>query len=81
MLKHIDEAYAALGAVIVFCHRSSYKDIKDNLDSSITELVLAKLHDVYKEFASWTKCRLLSLNVDDENLEREVFDVIDFVMR
>jgi hypothetical protein len=80
MLKHIDEAYAALGAVVVFCHRSSYVGIKDDLDPSINWQVLAKLHDAYKEFLSWTKCRLLQLNVDDENLEREVCEVVDFAM-
>jgi thymidylate kinase len=79
MLRHVDEAYAALGAIIVFCHRSSYAGITDDLDPTVGQELLDKLHAAYEDFASWTKCRLLRLNVDDENLDREVRDIINFV--
>ena len=79
MLEHLDEAYARLGAVVVFCHRSSYAGIRDDLDPTINEEMLIQLHIAYQEFAKWTKCRLLRLNVDDENLDREAREVIQFV--
>ena len=79
MLKHVDEAYAALGASVIFCHRSTYAGIHDDLDPSIGQELLDKLHAAYEDFASWTKCRLLRLNVDDEDLKREVLDVAQFV--
>ena len=82
MLKHIDEAYAALGADIIFCHRSSYEGIHDDLDPSVGPELLNKLHNAYYDFlTNVSKCRRLWLNVDDENLNREVTDVVDFVMR
>lgn len=81
MLKHVDEAYAALGAAVVFCHRSSYNGIRDDLDPSIGQELLDRLHAAYELFTYWTKCRLLRLNVDDENLDREVREVVDFVKR
>lgn len=81
MLKHIDEAYARLGAVVVFCYRSSYEGIKDDLDPTVGQELLDRLHAAYEDFAGWTKCRLLRLNVDDECLDREVREVIEFVDR
>ena len=81
MLKHVDEAYAALGAAVVFCHRSSYEGIKDELDPTIGQELLDRLHAAYEDFARWTKCRLLRLNVDDECLDREAREVIEFVGR
>lgn len=81
MLKHIDEAYAALDAKIIFCHRSSYAGITDDLDPTVGEELLVKLHKVYEEFGAWTQCRMLRLNVDDEDLNREVTDVLDFITR
>lgn len=79
MLRHVDEAYAALGAAVIFCQRSSYEGIHDDLDPSVGPELLNKLHAAYEEFTGWTKCRLLRLNVDDENLDREVRDVVQFV--
>lgn len=79
MIEHMDEAYASLGAKIVFCHRSSYMGIQDDLDPTIKWKTLGKLHEAYNEFASWTKCKMLKLNVDDENLDREVAEVIKFI--
>lgn len=74
-----DESYASLGAKVVICHRSSYEGIQDDLDSNIKESKLQELHNLYQEFAAWTKCDVLNLNVDDEELEREVADVLKFI--
>lgn len=79
MIHHMDEAWASLGASVILCHRSSYKGIKDDLDPSIGEELLQKLHDAYFDFASWSKCNVLKLNVDDENLEREINDIMKFM--
>lgn len=79
MLKHMDEAWASLGARVIFCHRSSYKGIVDDLDPSINETTLSRLHAAYKDFFEFSKCKRLELNVDDENLNREVADIIQFL--
>jgi hypothetical protein len=79
MLRHMDEAWASLGARVIFAQRSNYAGIKDDLDPSIGEELLTSLHSAYEEFASWSKCRILRLNVDDENLARETEEIIDFL--
>lgn len=79
MIHHMDEAWASLGTVIVWCSRTSYEGIVDDLDPNINAEMLQKLHDAYDEFSQWTKCKLLKLNVDDEDLNREVTDVINFL--
>lgn len=79
MLEHIDTAYAELGAMIIVCRRSSYEGIYDDIDPSIGPELLKKLDDAYVRFASRTRCKVLFLNVDDENLEREIGDIINFM--
>lgn len=82
MLKHVDEAYAALGAIVVFCHRSSYAGIHDDLDPTVGPELLIKLHNEYYDFlTNVSRCKRLWLNVDDEDLNREVTEVLDFVTR
>ena len=75
VLVHLDREYAKLGARIVICHRSSYVGIKDDLNKDIDAKVLQDLDRGYVNFSAWTRCNVLHLNVDDENLEREVRDV------
>lgn len=79
MLKHMDEAWASLDARIIFCHRSSYEGIVDDLDPTIESGMLNRLHGAYESFCSWTKCKVLKLNVDDEDLRREVIDIITYL--
>ena len=81
MLQHLDEEWAKLDARIVLCHRTSYAGIRDDLDPTIEHHALNLIHDAYFEFASWTKCKLLKLNVDDENLQRELDEVHYFIYR
>jgi hypothetical protein len=80
MLKHLDEAWAALGAKVVVCYRTSYGGIVDDLDPNITEKTLLDLAATYFDFAGrFTKCRFHYLNVDDEDLVREVKEVLAFM--
>ena len=79
MLDHMDEMWASLGTVIVVCYRSSYEGIVDDLDSKINAAVLQRLTDEYFEFAKITKCKVMFLNVDDEDLDREVNEVMEFI--
>jgi hypothetical protein len=79
MIKHMDEAWASLDARIIFCYRSSYKGIVDDLDPTINESMLDKLDAAYCDFMDSTKCKVLELNVDDEDLNREVTDIITYL--
>ncbi len=76
----LDEQYAEMGAVIVICHRQKgYAGIVDDLDPNIEVHALNELHDLYWDFSKVTKCRVLKLAVDDENLDRELADIINFM--
>jgi thymidylate kinase len=80
MLMHLDEEWSKLGTIVIICHRSSYEGIVDDLDPKITASVLQTLTDMYKNvFASWSKCKIHTLCVDDEDLQREVNDVLSFI--
>jgi hypothetical protein len=70
-----DLAYAKLGAQIVFCHRSSYEGIVDDLDPTIGPVELQKIHNYYEEFLRLTSCQVMKLNVDDHDLRRQVSDI------
>jgi len=70
VLRELDRRHSQLGTVIVIPTRSSYAGIRDDYDTVSKNL--QRIHDMYLKFACWTTCRVLELNVDDENLEREV---------
>jgi len=79
-LIHMDEEWAAAGAKIIFCYRNSYKGIVDDLDPSINEYKLKRIDSLYRTYLNlMSKCQYLMLNVDDENLDREVSDIITFL--
>lgn len=78
-LGKIDAMMANLGAVVVICSRSSYVGIVDDIDPTINDQKLTQLDAAYRRFMSWTKCRTMVLNVDDENLHRELDDVLKFL--
>jgi hypothetical protein len=81
MLRHVDEEMAQLDAFVIICHRTSYAGIVDDIDASITEDRLIELDQTYQEFALWTKCNNMLLNVDDENLTRELSDIMKCIRK
>ena len=76
VLRRLDARYAALDALIVVCHRSSYVGIVDNDDPSVKQATLELLDVLYRDFAAQAQTRVEFLNVDDEDLEREVTQIL-----
>lgn len=75
-LWHIDMQYAALGATIVLCKRSSYAGISDDLfGAELGPKKLTEIAGLYEQFAVQSRCRIIDLNVDDENLVRELAEL------
>lgn len=72
VLKSVDYAYSQLNTNLILCYRSSYKGIVDDLDSTINSDKLSKIEKAYREFLAITKCKYYILNVDDNNLQREI---------
>jgi thymidylate kinase len=79
VIAKLDERYAALNALIVVCHRSSYAGIEDDDDPSVKQATLEKLDALYHDFARQAKTRCEFLNVDDEDLEREVTQILKWM--
>ncbi len=75
----IDEQMAQLGAVVVIAHRSTYEGIVDDIDPSIKEATLQKLDLAYQSFSIASKCSTFLLNVDDENLKRQLNDIMKWL--
>lgn len=78
-IRYLDDEYSRLGATIVLCTRSSFKGIVDDLDERLNEEKLQRISDLYEEFLGTSRCRVMRLNVDDEDLVREVNDIIKFL--
>jgi thymidylate kinase len=78
ILKLVDQKYAELGAKIIVPVRSDYSAVVDQFEV-VDVKKLNKIHDAYTEFLDWTVCETLVINVDDENLEREIKEIMQFL--
>lgn len=74
LLRQLDERHANLGTVIVIPSRSDYSKVVDDYDNINDNLV--RIHELYQQFAKWTKCKTILVNVDDENLDREMSEIL-----
>lgn len=80
-IQRIDEGYSSLDARVILCCRlEGYDGIFDDLDPErINPQTLQTLHDAYVEYVKTIKCKHLILAVDDENLDREISDILNFL--
>jgi len=79
VLRKVDEKFAEANGKIVICRRKSYNGICDDLHSYIDSHALERLDGLYAEFEKWTKCEVLTIWVDDENLERETLEIREWL--
>ena len=77
VLEALDARHAALGTKIIIPFRTDYSMCKD--DYQIVNKTINSIHDRYHEFAEWSKCDTLLLNVDDEDLNREMDEILSFL--
>lgn len=81
VLKKIDLKFANSGGKIVICRRKNYDGIQDDLHQCIDSQALSKLDSYYEEFTKWTSCDVLTLWVDDENLQREIKEIKEWLTK
>lgn len=75
-----DQGFAELGAKVVVCYRSDYNGLVDeDAPERLTEDMLERLEQLYRSFAQMSACEFYFLNVDDEDLEREVNEIMTFI--
>lgn len=77
VLRELDNRHAKLGTYIVIPFRTDYSCVTDTYE--VLEKKIGVIDQLYIEFAKWSNCKILKLNVDDENLEREVAEVLNFI--
>jgi len=77
IIEELDRRHAQLGTHIIIPYRSDYSRFKDDYDQVNDNI--QKIHDLYMEFSQWTKCKVMTMNVDDEDLDREVRDIRRFI--
>ena len=73
-----DEMCASMNAKVIIPFRNSYANVEDQF-SFVDEKMLDRVHDKYIDFFGWTKCKALMLNVDDEDLNREISEIMIFL--
>ena len=78
VLRQIDDRAAALGAKIIIPCRSDYSKVVDQF-KSINSDILHNIEEIYRMFSDWTSCDTFFLNVDDEDINRELFEVLNFL--
>lgn len=79
VLGELDLIYSqGLGARIVLALRRDYSRVKDQF-TSITPAKLEEIHRLYLDFAAWTRCPVQVVWVDDENLTREMQEILPYV--
>lgn len=79
-IRYIDGLYAGLGARIIIPVRSGYSGRSDDLAGRmITSDQMTEQHNWYLSFAGWTKCKCLVMNVDDEDINREIEEIVSFL--
>ena len=79
VVRKIDEKFAEAGGKIILCRRKSYNGIQDDLHTYVDSNVLEGLDRLYDEFTKWTKCPVLTVWVDDEDLSREVKEIREWL--
>lgn len=79
VLAQVDEEMAKLGAKVVVCVRKKYDGIVDDLDPKLDSKKLQELTDAYYMFVAWTRCQCKVLEVDDEDLDREIEEILQWL--
>ena len=80
VIDWMDESFAEAGGKFVLCVRKNFTGlVDDQYPDSLPTPVLQKLDKLYREFASRTKCDILVLETDDQNLNKQLKEIIVFL--
>lgn len=75
--KQLDETYARMGALIVVCTRlEGYAGCVDEDDPTIKEEQITAIDRLYKRRVSQVKTRKMFLDTSDEDLNRELREIV-----
>ena len=77
VLKSLDTRHAKLNTIIIIPHRTSYVDVDEQYDE--VKARLEQIDTKYKEFAEWSQCHTLLMNVHSEDLQRQLSIIVNFM--
>jgi thymidylate kinase len=77
VLRSLDKRHADLNTIIISPFRSSYDDVNEQYDEVKQRLMV--IDELYATFAEWSRCHILRINVDDEDLQHQLREILDFI--
>lgn len=76
----LDSEFACAGGKLIFCLKKDYSGCKDDVyPDDLPEEKLVEIDNYYQEFQKRTTCASMVLYTDDENLEKQVSEIMNFV--
>ena len=76
----MDEQFSDTGGIFVLCLKNDYSGLVDDVfPDKLPKEKLEEIDTLYRKFASWTQCEVVTIYTDDHDLERQVTDIINFL--
>jgi thymidylate kinase len=72
-LYDIDEKFSNLNTIIIYCYKQNHFIDDEIIDSS----KYLSITNEYEKYLLYTKCRVINLNTTDENLNREINEILE----
>jgi len=72
MLQKLDQLFSNLNGKIIFCTRKDFINIYDDKNSSMNLKIISSL---YESYLQTIKTQVIRLDVDDNNLQRQLSDI------
>jgi hypothetical protein len=76
----MDEQFSNEGGMFILCLKKDYSGLVDDVfPDSLPKEKLEQIDILYRKFAKWSQCEVLTLYTDDHDVERQTSDIIDFL--
>lgn len=76
-LKEVDLAFSKLNTFIIICYKNNLDNYNDDI---INKNYVLKIQKEYKSFADWTRCQKIFLNTTDQDLNREIKEILQAII-
>lgn len=76
----MDEKFSNEGGVFILCLRKDYSGLVDDVfPEDLPKEKLEEIDSLYKDFAKWSQCEVMTLYTDDWDINRQIKDITDFL--
>ena len=77
-IRILDEWHTAHNTHVIICTRENFK-ADDLFPQQLNVEKIKEIDHQYRDFIKWTNCKCYLLSVDDENLDREIEEILEFI--